>query len=248
MRKVLMLAVAFGLTPAARADEAAEKVVRKALQAHGGEKTLAAVKAGELTIKATINILGTDVDFEGDSAYAFPDKMATTLSGEVMGQKIAIVQVVNGDKVRMTVNGGVVPVEDAQKAELRHAIVSQQMTLIAPLLDAKRFTLTAEADAKVGEADAAVVLVTAKGMKDVRLFFDKKTGLLARVKRQGLDQSGQEVDTVSDLLDYKKVDGIQTASTIKVTQDGKPFMTMTISDKKFHDKIDPDRKFDADDK
>lgn len=245
MRKVLILAAAFALTPSARADEAAEKVIKKAIEAHGGEKALEAVKAGDMSIKATLDIMGTDVDFEGEAAYSFPDKMAVTLNGEVMGQKIAIVQVVNGDKVSMTVNGMPIPVEDSQKDELKQSAVEQQVGLIVPLLD-KKYTLSVEADEKVGAAEATVVRASRKGLKDTKLFFDKKTHLLVRMQRQGLDQSGQEVDTVSDLTDYKKVDGVQTPMTVKVLNDGKAFMTMKISNVRHLNKSD--RTFATDDK
>ncbi len=244
MRKVLILAAAVALSTAARADEAAVAVVKKAVEAHGGAKALTAIKAGEMTLKATLNVMGTDVDFEGESAYAFPDKMSVSLTGEVMGQKVAVVQVVNGDKAKMTVNGTAVPLEDKQKDELKQGIAVREMGLIAPLLD-KKYTLQAEADEKVGGADAAVVRVSATGLKDAKLFFDKKTHLLVRVQRQGLDQSGQEVDTVSDLSDFKTVDGIQSPMTVKVTHDGKAFMTMTISNMQFYDKPTEEKKFDA---
>ena len=245
MRKVLILAAAVALSTAARADDAAVKVVKAAVEAHGGAKALTAVKAGDMSIKATLDVMGTDVEFAGEAAYSFPDKMSVTLAGEVMGQKIAIVQVVNGDKVKMTVNETAVPVEDKLKDELKQSVAEQQLGLIVPLLD-KKYTLTAEADEKVGAAEAAVVRVAAKGLKDAKLFFDKKTHLLVRIQRQGLNSSGAEVDAVSDLSDYKKVDGIQTPMTIKVSHDGKAFMTMKVTEMKYLEKLDA-KKFAADD-
>jgi outer membrane lipoprotein-sorting protein len=248
MRKVLILAAALALAPVARADEAAVTVVKKAVEAHGGEKALTAIKGMELTLKATLTILGQEVEFEGEASYSLPDKMATALTGEVMNQKIAIVQVINGDKAKLTANGMAIPVEDKQKDEMTQGVADQEIGLIAPLLDGKKYTLTAEADEKVGDAEAAVVRVVAKGRKDTKLFFDKKTFLLVRMQRQGLNQEGQEVDSVSDLSEYKKVDGIQTATAVKVTHDGKPFMAMKLSDVKYLDKAEDGKKYDTGDK
>ncbi len=244
MRTVLILAAAVALSTTARADEAAVAVVKKAVEAHGGAKALTAVKAGDMSIKATLDVMGTDVEFAGEAAYSFPDKMSVTLAGEVMGQKIAIVQVVNGEKVKMTVNETAVPVEDNLKDELKQSVAEQQLGLIVPLLD-KKYTLTAETDEKVGDAEAFVVRASAKGLKDSKLFFDKKTHLLVRIQRQGLNSSGAEVDAVSDLSDYKKVDGVQSPTTVKVTHDGKAFMTMTISNVQYYDKPTEAKKFDA---
>jgi hypothetical protein len=247
MRKGLILAAALALTPVARADEAAVKVVKAAVEAHGGEKALTAVKAGDMSLNATLDVMGTDVEFAGEAAYSFPDKMAVTLSGEIMGQKIAIVQVVNGDKVKMTANGTAIPVDDKLKAELKQSAVEQHVGLIVPLLD-KKYTLAVEADEKVGAAEATVVRASAKGLRDTKFFFDKKTHLLVRMQRQGLDQSGQEVDTVSDLSDYKKVDGVQTPTSVKVLHDGKAFMTMKLSDVRYFDKPTEEKRFATDDK
>ena len=247
MRKFwTLLAAAAVVAPAARADEAAEKVVKLAVEKHGGEKALLAMKAGEMTVKVNMSLMGIEVDFAGEVAYAMPDKFKMTLTGEVMGQKIAMVQLVNGDTVKMTLNGAAAPIEDKQKDELKQAVTSQEMSLIAPLLDKKKYTLKAEKDAKVGDDEAAVVTVSAKGMKDTKLFFGKKSGLLVRTQRQGLEPGGTgDVDEVSDLSDYKKVDGIQTPMTIKVSHDGKAFMTMKVTEMKYLEKLDA-KKFAAD--
>jgi hypothetical protein len=243
MRKFwTLLAAAVVVAPAARADEAAEKVIKKAVEAHGGEKALTTMKAGEMTMTANMSMMGLDLEFAGKAAYAFPDKFKTTLDGEVMGQKLAIVQLVNGDKVKMSVNGMDIPVEEKMKDELKQAVTTQEISMIVPLLENKKYTLKAGKDAKVGDAEAAVVSVSAKGMKDIKLFFDKKTGLLVRMQRQGLDPMGEnEVDEVTDMTDYKKVDGIQTPMTIKTMHDGKAFMTMKLSSVKYYEKLEAKR-------
>ncbi|MCU0703020.1 MAG: hypothetical protein MUF18_03415 [Fimbriiglobus sp.] len=247
MRKVLILA-ALALAPmAVRADDEAEKVIKKAVEAHGGEKALTAMKAGEMTIKSTMSLMGLEIEFGGEIAYAYPDKFKMSVNGDIMGQKLALAQVVNGDKVKMSVNGMAVPVEDKQKDEMKQAATMQELSSFVPLLDKKRFTLKAEKDGKVGDEETAVVSVSGKGMKDTKMFFSKKTGLLLRTQRTGLDPTGaNEVDEVADLSDYKKVDGIQTPMTIKTSHDGKPFMTMKVSEMKYHEKLDA-KKFAVDD-
>jgi hypothetical protein len=248
MRKFwALVAAAVTLAPAVRADEAAEKVVKAAVEAHGGEKALTKMTAGEMTIKANMSIMGLEVEFAGEVLYAFPDKFKMSLNGDIMGQKIAITQVVNGDKVKMVAMGMAIPIEDKQKDELKQAAVMQEMSSLVPLLDKKKYTLKAEKDAKAGEEEAAVVTVSAKGLKDTKMYFSKKTGLLIRTQRQGLDPTGQtEVDEVTDLSDYKKVDGIQTPMTLKTLHDGKAFMTMKVTEMKYHEKLDA-KKFALDD-
>ncbi|WP_239816499.1 hypothetical protein, partial [Bacillus atrophaeus] len=74
-----------------------------------------------MAIKANMSIMGLEVEFGGEVLYSFPDKFKMTLNGDIMGQKLAISQIINGDKVKMTVMGMAVPIEDKQKEELKQA-------------------------------------------------------------------------------------------------------------------------------
>jgi hypothetical protein len=247
MRKLWIVAAAVLVVAPVRADEAAEKVLKKAVEAHGGEKVLLEKKAGEMTMKMNVKLGDLDIPLTGEMVYSLPDKYKLTITGELGGEKLKVIQSVNGDKVKETQNGMEQKVEGKRKAELLDSVRHQEIGLIAPLLNANRYTLKAEKDAKVGDSEAAVVQVTSKGMKDVKLFFDKETGLLIRMERMGLAPgTEEEVPEVTDFSDYKKVDGIQTPMSMKVLSDGKLFLTAKVTQTKYYDKLD-DKKFVHDD-
>ena len=243
MRTFWILLAGLAIVTTARADEAAEKVVKKAVEAHGGDKVLLAMKACETTVKLKVTVPGLEYEAQADMAYSLPDRYKVTVTAEMANQKITLVQSVNGTKARTTINGEEKKLKPKEVAELLDAIRTQEIDMIAPLLDASKYTLKAEKDAKVGGAEAAVVLVKAKGMNDTKLFFDKKTGFLVRMQRMVSDPSGDDiVDEVTDYSDFKKVDGIQTPMALKVLHDGEPYMTGKVTKLKYYEKLD-DKKF-----
>lgn len=243
MRTFWILMAGLAIVTMARADDAAEKVVKKAVEALGGEKILLANKAAESSVKVKVTTPELAYECQVDTVYSLPDRYKMTVTGEVGNQKITLVQSVNGTKVRSTLNGEEKKLKPKEEAELFESLLMEEVGMIAPLLDASKYTLKAEKDAKVGDSEAAVVLVKAKGMNDTRLFFDKKTGLLVRMQHMALDSSGENmVDEVTDYSDYKKVDGIQTPMAIKILHDGKLYLTGKVTKMKYYEKLD-DKKF-----
>lgn len=229
-------------------DPAAKAVIEKAIAAHGGKEALDKFPVSTAKIKGEMKVFEADSPFTGELTALRPDKVRLELNAEVLGMKTAIVHIVNGDKVKQTRNGAVIAPGDAVKAEMRQVMFMQETASLTPLLSGK-YGLKAEKDEKVGDADAAVVLVTAKGMKDVRYFFDKKTGFLVKSSRKGLlANSIEPKEAVEDIVmsEFKKFGGVQLATKSVVTQDGKKFMSLEILEAKFIEKADP-KLFSVDD-
>jgi len=244
MKRILLAFTLVAFAADARADETTDNL-KKAIEAHGGEAALKKAKAGELTMGGDMNVLGATLKYKAEVAYMLPDKYSMIIDTELMGMKLVIGQVVNGDKVKTSHNGASQKIGDAEKAELKAALTTQEMTFIYPLLDAKRFTVKTEKDAKVGEDPVWVIAVTPKDGKEVKLYFDIKTNLLVKMTRKGMPPGGGgEVDEASVFSDYKKVDGIQTPMTLKVTHDGEKFISGKVTEAKYSEKID-EKKFNT---
>ena len=230
------VAVALALAPLP-AQESAEAVVKKAIEAHGGAEALKKFPAGQATYKGEMSLFGMDLEFTAKLVYQLPDKMRMEIDTEAGGQKLAIVQVVNGDQAVNQVNGANVPLGEAEKKELLQAAIIQDITQLTPLLEGKKYTIKLEKPTD----DANVVLVTAKDLNDTKLFFDKKTGLLTKVERKGLAPSmGEPMEVTEETVmsDYKKVDGMMVPMTVTVNHDGKKFMSMTVTEVKLMEKAD----------
>ena len=241
-----LTALALAVAPsAAQAPDSAEAVVKKAIDAHGGADVLKKFQAGESKFKGEMTVFGMDLEFTAKLVYQLPDKFRMEIDTEAGGQKLAIVQVVNGEKVKSTLNGMPTPVEDAEKKELRQAAMLQEVSQLTPLLEGKKYTLKLEKPTD----DANVVLVTAKDLNDTRLSFDKKTGLLVKTQRKGLAPGmgeSREVEEETVMSDFKKVDGMVLPMTLVVNHDGKKFMSMTVTEAKLMEKADP-KAFAVDD-
>ncbi|OWK44363.1 hypothetical protein [Fimbriiglobus ruber] len=241
---VLGLAVALVVAPV-RADDAgdAKAVVTKAIEAHGGATALGKYKAGFSKIKGQMTVFGMDLDFTGDMTYELPNKYKLTISTDVNGQKLAVEQVTDGKNFKNTLNGMAVKQTDAEKNELAQAALLQDVTQLTPLLVGDKYTLKAEKDATVDDKPASVVTVSSKELKETRLFFDKKTGLLVKTERKALSPSApgetKEVNEETFLSDFKEADGVKLPMKLLVNHDGKKFMSMTVTETKLMDKAEP---------
>lgn len=256
MRRWIMgLAVALAAAGAAAADDKAEAVVKKAIEAHGGADALNKYKAAKFKMAGDLAIMGMNIEFTGSLAYNLPDRYRMEIAMEVMGQKVDIQQIVKGDSVKSTITAGGMtipsPGGEAEKEELRTAAVMQEAEQLTPLLDGKKFEIKAAADADVNGKKAAVVVVQPKAIKkEIKFFFDKESGLLVKTahrgKGPGEDGQGKDVDEESFASDYKKVKGVQVPAKLIVNHDGKKFMEVKLSDYELLEKID-DKEFTTDD-
>lgn len=243
MSNWLLTAAAVVLIAAPAVADDAKAVVNKAITAHGGAELLGKYKASTSKYKGQMALFGMDAEFTGSSAHEGADKFRMTMEMDLGGMKLTVVQLVNGEKVKMSVNGTDQPLPDKIKTELRHSAVQQQMLQLVPLLDANRFTLKAEADAAVDGKPAAVVVVTGKEVKETRLYFDKASGLLVKIGCKGyapsMDDDPPEVLEETVLAGFEKSEGVLSPTKMTVTHDGKRFMEMTVTEGKNLEKLPP---------
>lgn len=216
------LALAFilgsvSLAPAQDADKALA-VVDKAIKALGGEANLAKFKAQTWKEKGTYFGMGEGLPYTGVYAMQFPDKFKMEIEGVFM-------IVLDGDKGWIKANGEVKEMTKEQLAEQQESQYAGWVTSLAPL-KGKGYQLALIDDMKVEGKPAAGVKVTHKGHRDVKLFFDKKTGLLVKseyiVKAEEL--KGKEVLQEVYYSSYKEVAGAKIPSKIVIKRDGKRFV------------------------
>jgi len=230
----------------ANADDKAAEVIKKGIEAHGGADNLNKYLGARYAIKGEVDVQGTDTEFTGNFTIMNPDKAHMTLNLEVMGAKIAIASVMNGEKSKrkVTVNGMDAPAGGEEpKEELQMAVANRQAQMLTPLLDAKKFTIKSSDDEDVNGKRMSVVSATPKTIdREMKLYFDKDSGLLVKVAYKGLgpDGGGARADVYKEtyLSDFKKVNGIQIAMKIVLNHDSKKFLTATMSDYEATEKID----------
>ena len=239
---LLSAVVLFGSPAARAADDEARMIVLKAVKAHGGEAALSKYKAARSSAKGKINIPAAgEVDFTQEVVVMQPDKFKESMDLSIGGNTIKIVTIANGDKASIEAGGKEVPVTDAIKDALKEAQHAMKAARMAEILKDKAFELSTLGEIKVEGKPAVGVRVSAKGQKDVNLYFNKETGLLAKVERRGTDpNTGKEFTEERIILEYNKpnAEGLLSAKKVLVKRDGEKFMEAEVVDHKVFEAIE----------
>jgi hypothetical protein len=245
MRTLLALALLAGVAVAQEPPKDDPKsVVERAITAHGGAKALDAFATSSVSGKGTMTAYGAEYAFTTDVVVQLPDKVRAKLETTVGQQKLALVQVVNGDTVTQTTNGKPAAVGPDETRELKQVLVMQQIATLTPLLTDK-FTLAAGP----ADADGLVTVVATPKPADgkpgnpVTLMFDPKTNFLVGHSRDAIapgETSGvKKVREKNTLSEFKRFDGVMVATKVVSTHDGKPFMTLSVTDAKALPAVEP---------
>jgi hypothetical protein len=237
----LTLAVLMGGASRAKAaDDDPKEIIAKAIKAHGGEAHLTKYKGTKLKAKGKINIPGVgEVEFTQETAYMLPDKYRDGLDLTIMGMNIAIRTIVNGEKVSLEVNGQEVDQAEKVKAAIKDVGHVQEIARLVPLKD-KAYEVSLIGEDKVEGKKVVGIRVTKKGQKDVSAYFDKETGLLAKLEYRGAEPgTDNEVNEERIIKEYEKnADGIPLAKKLIVKHDGKQFLEAEVTEIKQFEKLD----------
>jgi len=239
----LALGLMLGLAGRGAAQDDPKEIIKKGIAAMGGAEKLDKFKGSKSSSKGSISIMGLDLEFTADSISQYPDKQKTTIKMDVMGNPVTVVQMVNGDKMSLTVNGMAMQVADAQKAELKRSVEFQKIMNLTPLLK-EGYELKPLPGVKVDGKDTVGVQVSNKEITDVKLYFDKSTSLIVKAERKGMDPSGGGGDVLQEMFmsDYKDVQGLKKPMKTLMNNDGKKFMESTTTSTELSEKID-DKEF-----
>jgi hypothetical protein len=238
---LLSVAISVAASSSVRAEDTAKDIVVRAIKAHGGEEMLAKNKAGQSKGKGKINIPGVgEVDFTQETSFMLPEKFKESLEMKIMNQNIGIVTLVNGDKLSIEVNGKPIDIPDAAKTALKDVGYMLKVGRLAALTTEKGFELSIIGEDKVEGKEVVGVRVSSKGQKDISLYFDKKTNLLAKLEHRSADPtSGNEINEERIIAEYmKNKDGVPVPKKVIVKHDGKQFLEAEVLEASFLEKLD----------
>jgi hypothetical protein len=235
MRTRICLASALALMAAGlvrSGEESARSLVDKAIEAAGGAKTLAKHQAATWNEKGTYYGMGDGLPYTATYAVQWPKQTR-------MEVKDVFTVVLNGDKGWKK---GQDETKEMTKEELDqqgHELKAGWIASLLPLND-RAFTLKKLGDIKVEDQAAAGVLVTRKAHPDVKLYFDKNTGLLVKTEHRAkaAEEEFKEVTQETYLSDYREVDGAKVPHKIVVKRDGKNYVEAEVSNYKAKGKLD----------
>jgi hypothetical protein len=229
-------ALVLALTQPAPAQEELQAVLDKAIKAHGGAEKLAKAKGVRTKSKGTVDVAG-GISFTEESTILLAGKIKMVQDLDVMGQKVNVTIVFDGTKGWIDANGQVMEMDDKLMGLMKDAVYQMKIGRLMLLKD-KSVQLAPLGEIKVNERPAVGVKLSTKGHKDVNIYFDKETGLTAKVEHRTLDyMSGQEVAEERIILEYQDIDGQKTPKKVLVNRDGKKFVEAEVVEAKFLDDI-----------
>lgn len=237
----LSVAGLVALSPSVRADDQPKDIIAKAIKAHGGDETFTKYKAGTSRGKGKIDLPGIgEVDFTQESAHMLPDKFKESIELSVMGKNIRVLVMASGDTVHLEVANMVMKLDDKAKEELKEAPYRLKVGKLVPLLKEKEFEMSLIGEDKVEDKPVVGVRVVSKGHRDISLYFDKETHLLAKMETRTIAQgTGNEVNEERIIRAYEKnKDGIPVPKKVVVKHDSKKFLEIDISEVELLEKID----------
>ncbi len=226
-------------TVPARADEDQVKtILNEAITASGGAEKLAKHESEYWKGKGTVHLAGQQIEFAGEWWVKPPDKFRNVISIDAGGQKLDIVQVVNGNKGWRSAMGNTEDMNDEQLSTAKEEMYAGRVGMLIGL-DKSEFKLAPLGDSKVGNVEAVGLKVSNSGHKDISLYFDKKTHLLIKSQRLVHDEmSGQDVQQETIYGDYKDVDGVKRPGKLNIKRASNPYADLVISEYKRNQKLE----------
>jgi hypothetical protein len=237
-RSAVVLIGLFMVSGPLRAADDPKATIEKAIKAHGGEENLSKYKASQAKGKGTISIMGMDIDFTFESSVQVPNKVRTDLKLDVMGNKVLVSRGYDGKTAWSSEAGMLRELEGDQLADVKDEVFGNYIESLVPLLKDAQFKLESAGETKVEDKPAVGVKVSAKGHKDVTLFFDKESGMIVMVKSKSKDITMKEVDSEAFPRDYKDVNGVKTSMKVMIKHDGKKFLEIEQTEAKNSEKLD----------
>jgi hypothetical protein len=201
-------------------------IIKKAIEAAGGEAKLEKFQSATLLEKGTYYGMGDGLPYEGEYKVKWPGQFIMSVKGVFsMG--------IDGDKGWVKDMGGVKAMTKEQFAAEKTNLQAGFIASLLPLKD-EAFKIKLLGGAAVGGKSVGAVEVSRKGYPTVRLYFSKETSLLIKssFRTKMAEKEFKEVLRDTDYSDYRAVDGAKFPHKIVLKNDGKLFVEAEVTEMK----------------
>jgi hypothetical protein len=217
MRTALLAACALVvLAPGgASAQVAPQEIIRRAIQAHGGRDNLAKFCRYYIHARGIMCAGESQAPVEIEVWNDLPRRRKVVIRSDrgLLPPQVATVIDVEGGGWTHCAEQGTRDMTDKDKRTNHAARLAGLADRLFPLLEDNRFVLTMIGEVAVEGKPAIGVMVTAPGLEDYRLFFDKTTALLIKTERRGRDERTGQPELAEEYHDrYQDVAGARFAT------------------------------------
>lgn len=239
MRTTMTLIAGLALTTAVRAADEPKAVIEKAITAAGGADKLA--KARQQSWKAKSKMMSGGQEATGTVNYLFGQPDLFRLDREIVrgNQTVKITAATDGKTSWEQTGDAMQEMAKDKAAEFQHTVYVLYVSQLLPLRD-KAFTLTAAGESKHGDRTLLGLKVSHAGKRDVTLYFDPKTHLLAKSSTVERDewQGYKEVPHEEVIESYMDVDGMKVPAKLSIYRGGDLSIVQEYSGWTVSDKVD----------
>ena len=206
----------------------ARTILDRAIEAHGGQQSLAKLKSARRVIEGTFEREGGSTgEMRLEMTWQLPDRIRSVQTIELPERgKIQIVKILNGDQGWFQVpardGSGTRTIElDGDRLQtLNDEAQSLPLPNLTSYLNGD-YTLSSQEPAEVNGKPADGVLIKSDTHGEVKLWFDRETGLLAKQQRRTRLISNEAATMQENIYaDYRDHDGLQYWSTVTSRLDG----------------------------
>jgi hypothetical protein len=211
-------------------------VIANAIRAHGGADHLSKLTQYTRTATGKMFFFGQEVPFKDELTVHLPRRWHWSLDLGSAGQKKQITVVMDGDKGWQSTDGMVDELKGERLTELTEEGYVLWLSSFIPLKEDKEFQLSLLPEEKVQGQPAAVLRAAHKGHGEMRLFFDKQTGLLLKIARRARE-AGAAVDKEYLYDSYKLTEGVALPTKYTEMINGKKFVEVSELSYKLLDRV-----------
>jgi hypothetical protein len=243
MRTASVLVTLAFLVPAgsrgADPQNEARAIVQRAIEAHGGAATLAKARAHAWKVKGKMMAAGQSMTYTADYTFQSPDQFRFDLDMVIGTMNVKLAAATDGKVAWEQMPPEVRAMTREKQEEFHHTVYVMYLSQVTPLLD-KAITLAPLGESKLGDRTVVGVKAAQPGRRDVSLFFDKQTGLLAKTSSRVIDEfTMKEVTQDTFLTGYRDRGGVKVFDRLTIQRDGKDFIIEEMSDQRMLEKVDP---------
>jgi len=222
------------------AEDKARAIVEKAIQAQGGEAKVAKLRTMQIKVEGTASFVPgqPDLPFTIEDVWQMPHQYKTSSTFQFQDQKLTQIQTIDGDKGWIQANGQTQVMPKDAFDEMKEQTYAEGLDRLA-FLKEKDVDISTVDPIEVDGKPAVGVLVKPKSHRDVKLYFDKTSGLLVKREHRLLDpSSGKEVLQEVVFSDYQEKDGLKHYRKIVAFREGKKVIDARVTEITFFDKLD----------
>ena len=230
--------------PAEVKPRSAWEVIERAIEVTGGKYAWSEMRALHTKSQGTLLWPGTNsFTYAADTSLQMPDRIRNQMKiNRSATQPDEVLVVVDGSQGWEQTGSRVRKLPMTTLAEAREESYGANLLWLMSLRGRAGFILTLLGESVSNDQTLVGVLVTSQGHAEVKLYFDKDTGLLTK-RVQSLPTAGRaRILQEASYEEYRDFEGLKLATKFSVSRDGKRYAEVKMLDADFSTGFD-DRLF-----